>query len=305
MRTMSLIQKKTTPGLHAANRANSLKSTGPQTKLGKAHSSRNAIKYGVFARLPMASMKELGEDPAAFEQLSESLRQALCPRDVFEQILVEDMAEIRWRRQRLMRAETGILATKRRGFEIEREWKVANYGKGLAGVSNDMLSLDMGLAALRPSDENLNQITECLEVLEHLVETEGFREDDSWMLKVVYGEKPSYTGRYLTGMFDRSLEGAKDESGKDYGKVESTRRVFLETLASEIASFRKLAKLHHAKDVEVTEPLMDSQLIPSQEDLRKIMDYEAALERQFERKLQQLVAWRRAKGERDTSEVVI
>jgi hypothetical protein len=298
---MSLIQKKTTPRLHAANRANSLKSTGPQTKLGKAQSSRNAIKYGVFARLPEASMKELGEDPAAFEQLGESLRQALCPQDGFEQMLVEDMAEIRWRRQRLMRAEAGILASKRREFEIEREWKVANYGKGLAGVGKDMLSHDWGLAALPPSDENLNQITECLEVLEHLIETEGFREENSWVLKAVYGEKPSYTGRYLTGLFKRGQEGAKDESGKDSGDVESARRVFLETLGREITSFRKLAELHHAKDVEVTEPLMDSQLIPSQENLRKIMDYEAALERQFERKLQQLVAWRRAKGKGDTN----
>jgi hypothetical protein len=41
--------------------ASSLKSTGTQTRLGKAHSSRNAIKYGVFARLPVASMKELGK----------------------------------------------------------------------------------------------------------------------------------------------------------------------------------------------------------------------------------------------------
>lgn len=45
-------------------------------------------------------------------------------------------------------------------------------------------------AAFRPSDENLNQITEYLEVFEHLVETEGFREDDAWMLKAVYGEVP-------------------------------------------------------------------------------------------------------------------
>jgi len=246
-------------------------------------------------------MKELGEDPAEFEQLRESLRHALCPQDGFEQMLVEDMAEIRWRRQRLMRAEAGILASKRREFEIEREWKVANYGKGLAGVANDMLSKDMGLAALHPSDENLNQITECLEVLEHLVETEGFRDEDAWMLKAVYGEKPSYTGRYLTGMFNRSREGAKDENGKDSGEVEGTRRVFLETLNREITSFRKLAELHHAKEVEVTEPLVDSQLIPTQEDLKKIMDYESALERQFERKLQQLVAWRRAKGELGTS----
>ncbi len=300
---MSLIQKKTTPRLHAANRANSLKSTGPQTKLGKAHSSRNAIKYGVFARLPVATMKELGEDPAAFEQLSESLRQALCPRDGFEQMLVEDMAEIRWRRQRLMRAEAGMLATQRRAFELEREWKVADYGKGLAGVANDMISKDMGQAALRPSGENFAQIIDFLEGLAHSVETQGFREEDSQILTVVYGKTPSYTGRYLTSMFNRGRDGAKDESGKDCGDVETTRRVFLETLTREIASFRKLAELHHAKDVEVTEPLMDSHLIPSQEDLGKIMDYEAALEKQFERKLQQLVAWRRAKGELGTSEV--
>ena len=300
---MSLIQKKTTPRLHAANRANSLKSTGPQTKLGKAHSSRNAIKFGVFARLPVASMKELGEDPAAFEQLSESLRQALCPQDGFEQMLVEDMAEIRWRRQRLMRAEAGMLASQRREFEIERQWKVADYGKGLAGAANDMISKDMGLEALRPSGENFAQIIDFLEVLAHSVETEGFREGDSRMLTVVYGKTPSYTGGYLSVLFDRGREGAKDESAKDCEKVERSRRLFLETLARESASFRKLAELHYAKDVEVTEPLMDSHLIPSQEDLSKIMDYEAALERQFERKLQQLVAWRRAKGEPGTSEV--
>ena len=249
-------------------------------------------------------MKELGEDPAAFEQLSESLRKALCPQDGFEQMLVEDMAEIRWRRQRLMRAEAGILATQRREFEIEREWKVAHYGKGFSGAANDVLLADMGLAALRPSSENFAEILDFLEVLKDSVETEGFREGDSRMLTVVYGKTPSYMGRRLTGLFNRGREGAKDESGKDCGEGERSRRVFLETLGREIASFRKLAELHYAKDVEVTEPLMDSHLIASQEDLRKIIDYEAALERQFERKLQQLVAWRRAKGEPGTSEEV-
>jgi hypothetical protein len=89
-----------------------------------------------------------------------------------------------------MHAEAGILATKRREFEIEREWKVADDSKGLAGVGNDMLSHDMGLAALRPSDENYAQITEFLEVLNYSLETAGFREDDAWMLKAVYGENP-------------------------------------------------------------------------------------------------------------------
>ena len=41
----------------------------------------------------------------------------------------------------------------------------------------------------------------------------------------------------------------------------------------------------------------DSQLIPAEEDMERILRYETALERQFERKLQQLVAWRREKKE--------
>jgi hypothetical protein len=49
---------------------------------------------------------------------------------------------------------------------------------------------------------------------------------------------------------------------------------------------------------------MASHLIPLQEDLSRIRAYEAALERQFERKLPQLMAWRRTKGEPGTSGVV-
>jgi hypothetical protein len=59
----------------------------------------------------------------------------------------------------------------------------------------------------------------------------------------------------------------------------------------------ELAGLHYASGVEVTEPPKDTLLIPSKEDLDMIMRYETALERQFARKVQQLVAWRRAKGE--------
>jgi hypothetical protein len=212
-------------------------------------------------------------------------------------MLVEDMAEIRWRRQRLMRAEAGILASKKREFKIEREWKEANHGKGFNRETNDIVSPDMGLAALPPSAKNIAEIIDLLELLKDSVETEGFGEKDCWPLKVVYGEKPSYTGRHLTELYYKAPQWVRGDPVKYSEEVEAFRRPFFETLAREIASFRKLAELHNARDVKVTEPLMDSQLIPSQEDLRKIMDYEAALERQFERKLQQLVAWRRSKGE--------
>jgi hypothetical protein len=45
-------------------------------------------------------------------------------------------------------------------------------------------------------------------------------------------------------------------------------------------------------------------LLPRQKDLEKIMRYEAALERQFERKLPQLIAWRKDRGESGKKETV-
>jgi len=43
--------------------------------------------------------------------------------------------------------------------------------------------------------------------------------------------------------------------------------------------------------------MKDAQLLPDQKDLEKIIRHEAALERQFERKVQRLVSWRRERGE--------
>lgn len=291
---MSLVRKRVTARARAARQANSLKSTGPQTEPGKLRSSRNAMKFGLFSKLPLASMKELGEDPADFERLYQSLRRAFAPRDGFEEMLIEDMAEIRWRRQRLMRAEAGILAWQKRKFEIDRQLKVEGYGKGLSGVSNEMMAAELGLTGQTPSPANFKEIIDILGMLSSTVTNEGFKEENSGLLTLVYGKNAPREARYLIRQFKKACEETKPETGKSPEQLKMTRVFFLLSLSKEIASFEKLRQLHSARDVEVTEPLNDSHLIPPQEDLDKILRYEAALERQFERKVQQLVAWRRA-----------
>ena len=114
---MGLIRKRTTSALVAANKANARKSTGPRTELGRSHSSRNAGKHLVYAKVAAHSMKELGEDPAEFEKLRESLRCTFQPQDGFEEMLVEDMIVTRWRLGRARRAEMGILAVQQ--FRLE------------------------------------------------------------------------------------------------------------------------------------------------------------------------------------------
>ncbi len=92
-------------------------------ELGKRHASRNAGKHLVFARVLPPYMEELGEDPAEFEKLRQSLYKSFQPDDEISCEVIEEMAENRWRRRRLMRAEAGILATQRRNFEIEHQLK--------------------------------------------------------------------------------------------------------------------------------------------------------------------------------------
>ena len=91
-----------TPAQVAANQANSQKSTGPKSPEGKARSSRNSFKHGLYSKdlvLP-------NEDPAELDQLRASLRAEHQPVNTTEDMLVNDLAENFWRLRRMREFET-------------------------------------------------------------------------------------------------------------------------------------------------------------------------------------------------------
>lgn len=115
-------------------------------------------------------------------------------------------------------------------------------------------------------------------------------EDGLKILEVVYGGKPGVAALTLKADFESCR---KQQEAGDADALNMRREMFMEKLDAEIEAFQRLARLTEETHEQLTEPMKDAQLLPCQEDLDKIMRYEAALERQFERKLQQLVAWRR------------
>jgi len=88
-----------------ASRANARKSTGPRTAAGKAASRDNAYKHGMRARNPVAP----GEDQAAFDARLAQLRAEFVPGTPSEEILVQQVADASWRRERLMGIEATLL----------------------------------------------------------------------------------------------------------------------------------------------------------------------------------------------------
>ena len=95
-----------------ANRKNAKRSTGPRTPEGKARSSLNASKHGLFARDTVLPE----ENPQEFLELIAELEQELEAVGGFECRLVRHIADAEWRMRRIVRLETGALT-----HQLEKE----------------------------------------------------------------------------------------------------------------------------------------------------------------------------------------
>lgn len=287
---MSWIQKRVTPMVIAANRANSRKSTGPRTALGKRRVACNAGKYFIFGQISPSRMRELGEDPAEFEKLRQSLRAALGPQDNFEEILAEEMAVNRWRLGRVRRAEMGILAVQQMRLEKRLGRAPANRG-----LSYDNLVVDyFGLSGVSETAEKYLQIVQVLTSLVEKVEHEGFCPEGLKMLRRVYGVNAGVTGGSLISRYKEHLDSRADDSQpQSHEERVEARESFLSDLEHEIRAFvRHAAAIEDARDIPLSESDKDAELIPGREDIDRIYRYEVMLQREFERLQRQLLEWR-------------
>jgi hypothetical protein len=85
-------------------RINGSKSRGPKTPAGKAKSSQNAIKHGIFAQVIVLR----NENADLFEELTQDYVRRFEPRDEVELAIVEQMIAATWRLSRCwsMQAQT-------------------------------------------------------------------------------------------------------------------------------------------------------------------------------------------------------
>ena len=88
------------------NRENAQHSTGPRTAEGKAVSSRNSFKHGLYSK----QLIQPGEDPVELDALKADLRAEHQPANTTEEILVNEMAEQFWRIRRWRNREAQLMA---------------------------------------------------------------------------------------------------------------------------------------------------------------------------------------------------
>jgi len=114
----------------AASRENGRKSKGPVTEQGKAVSQANAGKHWGRAEDLRELVWALGESPAEYDRMRDAFYQSLRPTDSFEEMLVDDMADIHWRPRRMIRGEAGAQGKRRRDRKMREEEMEAPFEAG-------------------------------------------------------------------------------------------------------------------------------------------------------------------------------
>ncbi len=152
-----------------ANQRNAKKSTGPKTPEGKAKSSQNAIKHGLYAKSVIIRSPNYNEDRNEYDQLAQSLFEELKPATHFQETLVIKIINCLWRSQRLIIAETAKISDQ---INTAVKWHDPKYGDnklnneiGIKQIPNENFSKNLMRYEMR-LDKQLSRTYELLKQLQ-------------------------------------------------------------------------------------------------------------------------------------------
>ena len=284
-----LVERTVTPAMEAANRANSLKSTGPVTEQGLAISRRNALKHWGRAETIRPLLRALEEEPEEFDRIRDALYRALAPRDEFEEIIVDDMADIHWRIRRMVRAEAGAQGARRRDRKMRDEEMDALFDAGKFHDLVPTLVPNVGYVGLSDSPVKFRRILEMLRILADLVRYAGFQDELMGYLQKLYGYNPSERAKSLMNLYDRCYQ---ERDCGDADRIAANQAEFQEAISDEIAWFEKRAASHLQACAELRVPSLDAEMLRTDHNPATVAMYHERLERVFAEKWRLLKEYR-------------
>ncbi len=251
-----------------ANRRNARQSTGPKTKAGKRASRLNAVTHGLLATIVVITAGDYQEDPQAFAQLLDELREQFMPVGVAEDLEVQKIALSYWRKMRAIRYEHGAIR-KRTGDLREREEdsRKNKFGSALRLGFNFERS-SRGIQYLVDYLEDVKQ-----EVLDGTVSGESYK----WLEQHFPDE---FTRPDQTQVGGQTVAGTV--ASKDYAR---------QMLANIDAQLRWLSPLRE-KVAAIEELNLDSKIsaaaLPGPGAVDKLIRYETSNDRALDRALKRL-----------------
>jgi len=238
-------------------------------------------------------LEQLGENTAEFDTFRRGYWSTFKPADAFEDDLVDDLVENRWKVRRLTRTHQAKLVEIRRRKELQRERRLASEGREEGGAAAKWLMTTEGLTGLPDSKYKFEHTTLFLRGLRATVESEGFTEWGAGCLRVIFGENPGLCASDVVREYKAGMKA--DEDGDEEAQ-QLALRSFLSALDLEIVAYQKLHALYREGAIEIPEATRDAQMLLDEKDLDNMLRQERLLELEYQLKLEQLSAWRRGKG---------
>lgn len=186
-----------------ANSKNAQNSTGPKSKEGLQKVSQNALTHGLTSSkhiiLPDESMEEYGAFVSALEADFQVSTQA-------EKILVEKMAQAQWKKMRLRRYEQTLL-------NAETEYNVWQLQqKKEEGLENQAIqALEFEITTLKKYIGHLEASIEECQRINRIRKPDRFQEEAEWFYKEAYQDvENAYES--LKGYLDTMILLSKSDS---------------------------------------------------------------------------------------------
>jgi hypothetical protein len=279
------MKKASSPRRLAANRLNAQKSTGPKTTTGKAAASMNALKHGALAHSLVVLGHHVRESPRDFKKLCAEFYASLAPVGPMEEMLVDQIITATWRLRRARLAETGEIALSVDTGSRKREDE--NPLPALLNFPQNPFMESLVIRLTR-SAWGCRYLIHCLYDARRAVERDGeltIATLDAFINQSLR-QQASGLGDHLQ-QFRASLDANPDRL-EPLALRQQHQAEVLKYLAQEIQQFEHRLEKHESRDASEERARRAAAALPADANLEKILRYEAALERQMYRAINQL-----------------
>jgi hypothetical protein len=265
------------------------KKSGPRTGQGKNRSRLNAFKHGIFSKaIVLAS-----ESPVEYLSVLAALRGDLRPGGTLEELLVENLAALFWRKRRFFQAETAEISEKILFTQIDSIAKLRAEAEDLSQAA----STSGGLLKHLDNPFVVRESIRLFAVLGRQVSTIGITEDSPVLVKL-YGrpqderDKP-IRRRIYEDCGKRAWEAEQRGDRSEYAELVQT---VIKLIDRDIDGLKDQEKILDAEMLKKGEFKRSAAFIPGPEVSDRLMRYETHLSREIERILNRLERVQRMRG---------
>jgi hypothetical protein len=297
-----------------ANRKNALRSTGPKTLRGKRTVSRNAITHGILVREVVITAGDGEESQEEFDALIEDLENCYQPVGAVEQLHVQIIATALWRKARVLRAENGeirrqldtaaaermLRSSDKGNFDLalqEMGWRLhnpENHADQKASTMDRWSAMQVAQSNLREHQSGLEYLMALLRGAKSQIQSDGYISQE--LRKKIFSTVClwDYPLALTCVNAGPGRAGMKDPSST----TEISNADVVAILENRLERFAARKKYVVERETLAEDAEARSFSLPSPSATDKLQRYEAHVDRQLSRSMDQLERLqRRRKGE--------